>query len=409
MKTYWLYLFPDVFIWTKNEKGLVYNAQNGHSLHFRYIDPVKAIVDELDLLERLYRVTITEEDLAEKDVKLWIDGVVEIEGGRIYPKEPDVRGPISFKPELRIRDNVDFYRWQHNNGIGGKIIHNLNNLIFYINGSANGSDDYYKQTIFPLKNGSTLDADKILAFISGCKKSTYLSEICLVGNVWEYPDFVRLTTRLNDVGPDVVVYCMEKDLLSYLSRNNKRKTSLLSGMHLKIVVSDYDVAVGLFDKVFRLKKLDVDYILTIKNEADYDQAFDLTVKYGLQKVEFVPLYTGANIDFFKKHIYVTRDEILNSNLSRREIFARQTVNIYAFGKLFVLPDGNVYANCNDPKIGDISDLPYDIVYREMTERNSWLLVRDQEPCNQCVYQWLCPSPSNYEKVINQTNLCCVRM
>lgn len=86
-------------------------------------------------------------------------------------------------------------------------------------------------------------------------------------------------------------------------------------------------------------------------------------------------------------------------------FIRQTLNIADFGKLYIEPDGKVYANLNDKSIGMIDNSPHDLVYRELTEGNAWLHIRNEEPCCECVYQWLCPSPSNYERVIGKPNLC----
>jgi pseudo-rSAM protein len=46
-----------------------------------------------------------------------------------------------------------------------------------------------------------------------------------------------------------------------------------------------------------------------------------------------------------------------------------------------------------------------LIYRELMEGKSWLRIRNQAPCTECLYQWLCPSPSNYEIVTGKPNLC----
>jgi len=77
--------------------------------------------------------------------------------------------------------------------------------------------------------------------------------------------------------------------------------------------------------------------------------------------------------------------------------------------LTIGPDGKVYSgDMNEPAIGTIDESLYTIVYREMTEGHSWLRIRDQKPCCDCIYQWLCPSPSNYELAIGKPNLCHVK-
>jgi pseudo-rSAM protein len=67
-----------------------------------------------------------------------------------------------------------------------------------------------------------------------------------------------------------------------------------------------------------------------------------------------------------------------------------------------MPDGKIYANVNNVPLGSISDPICDLIYKEMTEGQSWLYIRDMKPCCDCVYQWLCPSPGSYEKVIGKS-------
>lgn len=69
---------------------------------------------------------------------------------------------------------------------------------------------------------------------------------------------------------------------------------------------------------------------------------------------------------------------------------------------------NVYANVNTPSLGTIDDSPYSIVYKEFTNGKSCFKLREQAPCNNCIYQWLCPTPSNYETVLELPNLCHVK-
>ena len=51
---------------------------------------------------------------------------------------------------------------------------------------------------------------------------------------------------------------------------------------------------------------------------------------------------------------------------------------------------------------------YEIISKEIAEGQSWLRIRNQFPCNACNYQWLCPSPSDYETAIGRPNLCHVK-
>jgi pseudo-rSAM protein len=68
----------------------------------------------------------------------------------------------------------------------------------------------------------------------------------------------------------------------------------------------------------------------------------------------------------------------------------------------------VYADVNQTPLGTIDDTVYSIVYKEFTDGKSWFKVRNLTPCKDCIFQWLCPSPSNYEIAIGRPNLCHVK-
>lgn len=60
-------------------------------------------------------------------------------------------------------------------------------------------------------------------------------------------------------------------------------------------------------------------------------------------------------------------------------------------------------------LGNIyKDSIYDLVKKETEVGKSWFRIRNQFPCNSCVYQWFCPSPSKYEIAIGHSNLCNVK-
>jgi len=96
-------------------------------------------------------------------------------------------------------------------------------------------------------------------------------------------------------------------------------------------------------------------------------------------------------------------------MTMKDFFARQAMNLYDFGKITILPNGDVYANLNHPSLGNIHvNNIQEILHKEVEEGKSWFRVRNQAPCTDCVYQWICPSPSNYEIAIGRSNLCHVK-
>ena len=96
-------------------------------------------------------------------------------------------------------------------------------------------------------------------------------------------------------------------------------------------------------------------------------------------------------------------------MSIKDLFAKQALNTSDFGKINVMSNGEVYANVKHPALGNIhSHSVYEIINKEIEEGRSWLRIRNQAPCNQCIYQWLCPAPSDYEIEIGRPNLCHIK-
>ena len=154
------------------------------------------------------------------------------------------------------------------------------------------------------------------------------------------------------------------------------------------------------------KNFSFEYILNISSLEDYEMAERLIDQFQIKKYIFKPIYTGGNIDFFKEYVFLTEDDILSTTMSIKDFFANQSINIYEFGKISILPNGDAFANLNHPVLGNIyTHSISEIVQKEVEEGISWFNIRNKIPCNTCIYQWLCPPPSNYEIEIGRMNLC----
>ena len=89
------------------------------------------------------------------------------------------------------------------------------------------------------------------------------------------------------------------------------------------------------------------------------------------------------------------------------ILVNNKLNSFFFGRLLVLSNGDAYADVNLKKLGNIyKNSLYEIIFQEMKSGKSWRRLRKNfEPCNQCVYELLCPPITSYETLIKRNNLC----
>ena len=153
----------------------------------------------------------------------------------------------------------------------------------------------------------------------------------------------------------------------------------------------------------------VEYIFDVLSIDDCKQAEQIIEQFCIEYYQLHPVYSGDNINFFKENVFLKKEDILATSMTIRDFFSRQVMNIYDFGKINIKPNGDAFANLNYPALGNIySDSINEIVQKEIDEGKSWFRIRNQSPCSECVYQWLCPSPSDYEIAIGRPNLCHVK-
>lgn len=115
-----------------------------------------------------------------------------------------------------------------------------------------------------------------------------------------------------------------------------------------------------------------------------------------------------NLEFFKENVFLTKEEISRLDMTRREIHIRQKVNPNFWGTLYVFPNGDVYPSSflnQTEKLGSIQDNVVDMVTKEYYENHAWRKNRRDGACEECVLQWLCPSPTIYERIFGISQEC----
>lgn len=246
-------------------------------------------------------------------------------------------------------------------------------------------------------------------------------------------DILKLITRLQRI-PDNVTFNILGDwreikngykLIDFFNERTAFKNISCYYIHIPILDStykngfSYEITVclpinkQLFEKSIKIvqsQDIPYGYIFNISSLNDYQKAEQLIEEYHIEKYQLKPIYTGENIHFFKDNIFLTEEDILSSHITMKDFFIKRLINKNDFGKLHIMQNGDVYANINHPIIGNIFTNSIDeIIQKEFKEGKSWLRIRNQDPCDKCLYQDLCPSPSDYEIEIGYPNLCHVQL
>lgn len=392
MNKYWFTIYPHCFLWVKGEEGLVYNTQTYAKIRFHNIGVLKKKTELLTAMENLYCIHLTEDELKDKFLNEWIQSMIAQDSGLLVEDNGINKRPLSLPPILKVQDEADYYQWEHKQGIDGNVIDFLHRIIFHINGSKYGNELLAKQILFPVHTTRSLSSDDLIRFAMNSRNSSFLAEISLVGDLPAYKDLEQVIETLHKICP-VSLYCTYQDAIA--SVDKIRKLSAKANLHI-IVTGDCT-----FDRM----PLDAIYTFVVTSEQEYETAIKYEQTQKLKHIEIIPVYNANNIHFLEDNLYLDEKDIQQITWSKRDIFIHQKLNIKDFGQLTIMPDGKVYSNPALHCIGNIQEAPHSIVYNEIVNGHSWLRIRNEKPCCNCIYQWLCPPPSHYEDVIGKANLC----
>lgn len=376
---YWFKIEPYVHISIVNSNVLLYNTFDGSFIESKDIEIVKLLKETL-LKENFGVVLLTAERYNLDNIRKFIMELRAKYMGDIIDIELSKSKPVQIMPFTSLVNTQELFKKQ-NFPTGKKILEYLSEISIYVDYNTNIMD--LNSFLKSLPNISTVN------IIGNLKDVANYKELLLVLD--QFPSLKKITCNYSNVislQPEFVNNFSYSILINYpidISKwNYSRRLLLNQSIH--------------FECIFEVTSMD-----------NYSQINKFIEEFGIEKHQLKPVYTGDNIDFFKENVFLTKDDILSTPLSISDFFINQSMNIFDFGKIAIMSNGDIYANVNYPILGNIhTHSIYEIISKELEEGRSWLRIRNQAPCNTCLYQWFCPSPSNYEIAIGRPNLCHVK-
>lgn len=383
---------PDTFLWTDGRNGLLYDSGSFTPYRFRLTPQISGLCSRLMNPDSLYSVDI-DMDSIDGSLRNFIGQVAEKGMGTLHD-DSGQRHLISFPPLLNIQRSWERIKTRGYEAYN-EILPFLTSLTFYTGGICPDTD-WYRQVMYPVCSEEILTAGEILRFLADTG-SPYITDIRIVlSSVKCYSDLHYLLEGLRTYGDAVSLYIRAEETI---------------GKETALMLSDSGISIVLLHTApftdFISQTVTSRHIFQVTSEKEYEDALRWSGNNGIKTQDIVPVYNGKNADFFRKNVFLTEQEILDSRLERRSVFAHMAVNTGFFGSLTFMPDGSAYASpAYGEQIGDISDSVYDIITAELERNTAWRLTRDMSGrCRNCLYRYLCPSPSAYEKVMELECIC----
>ena len=376
---YWFTIEPYVFIGITDKCVLLYNTLDKVTIKSEKVEVIELLREMLQD-ENCGVVLLDNERYEQKNINVFIRELREKYMGDIIDVTLSKGKPIQLHPYFNYINRPEIHKIVDPSPYDN-VLENLSEISIYVDATTN------LKKLIPF-----------LMSISGIPKFN------IVGNLGEVTNYIELLSFFNQQSSAKYLWCPYENviLLQPAFENN-----FLYGIsvHFPIDIEQWNSSM----EILLNQTLPFEFIFEVSSDDDCLKAEQLIGWFGIQKYQLKPIYTGDNICFFEKNVFLKEKDILSSSMTIKKIFAHKSMNIYDFGKISIMPNGDAYANIYHPSLGNIFTNSIDeIVYKEKEEGKSWFRIRNQEPCSKCVYQWLCPPPSDYEIIIGRPNLCHVK-
>lgn len=412
MTKYWLYLEPFVFVFRKKENVLFYNSLSGDYFHMENKGIIKKIVSELTNPLAMYCIEIDDYQFQSDAFRKFVDLLRSNYMGEIIDKSLADKKPISLYPKATVMKSKEHLLQEGN--IGNNVLSYLNELTIQITDRCDLDCKYCnivnKQFLACMaKNSNELSIETIKKVLMSIQYSSVSKINIKGGDILLYSNYDELIPILKQYSQYGYIFIFNyKQLVngghSYIKQLLKLRGLNNITLKIQVVGRINQIAFENILKTIMEVDLPVEYELIIFNQQQYNDADSFCNK--TIKTDFVIkpfIIQGSRLI---SDILIDEKSIFSQIHSKKDIFRRQILNSNDFGYLQMNADGNVFANINMPKLGNIKrSFLSELIQKELKNGKSWFRIRNQLPCKNCVYQWLCPPPSNYELATNKFDLC----
>lgn len=375
MEKYWLMIEPYVYINIAEEGLLLYNTLDGVTIESKESE-IMALVRELLSEENVGVVELDASSLDRMAIQSFVQELREKYVGDVIDQSL-----LKVKP-VQVLPIINYPQWR-GNGCDFDFLEDWSTMLLEVTAHLDRSTDLVR----------------LAAYLQVLPENT---AIVLEGDPSIFSDALLWEGIVRRSAPKTIA-CSYKHCAS-LTKNSLNGFGYQITVHFPVDLGCWEAAVQWGRSLGDL----VSYRFEVASETDCQAAVGLAEDAAIEKYQLFPVYTGNNLDFFRKNVFLTHEDILATRLTMRDFFRRRAINENDFGKLHILPNGDIYANRHYPALGNVATHDFlTIIQKEIKEGCSWLRIRNQEPCANCLYRDLCPSPSDYELEIGCPNLCLV--
>lgn len=350
MSDYWFTIEPYVFVDIKNKHVLLYNTLDGVTIESTNEKIVELLQETLQE-ENCGVALLTHERYRQEEICCFVDELREKFMGDVINISLSDGKPVQILPFYNYSKEQELYK-KNNFSSYKNILEKLFEISLYID--------------------ATTNITKLIHFLITLPKNLTFN---IVGNMEEVPNYSELFSYLDHCSSPKNLLCSYKNIIP-LQPIFAHNFSYQISVSFPINVERWNHAM----KVLLSQALPVEFVFEVSSEEDVQLSEQLIEQHQIDKYRLKPNYTGNNIRFFENEVFLSKEDILSTPMTMKDFFARQAMNLYDFGKITILPNGDVYANLNHPSLGNIYvNNIHEILHKEVEEGKSWFRVRNHPP------------------------------
>ncbi|MCD7901325.1 MAG: TIGR04150 pseudo-rSAM protein [Bacteroides sp.] len=405
MKEFWLSINSQIYAEFKGDNVLLYNTSNGRYIE-NTIHEITTLVRELYRPENLGAIIIKEDRLKEQEVREFIQEFSKSKMGKMVDKDEYPYKPVSLIPILNLQKDIDKLNKSNDTlfPVNDNYLNYLREINIYLNTECDNQctlcQNYYRQIPCCTKEATfkELSLQNIETLFNQIQYSQLARVNFLGGNIYRYTHLNILDEKSKKL----------RDILHfYVFYTNYQSNNFINSIFLEIIVNfplKKEILKNILSTIENMDRVTFHFI--VEDNEQYDQAIICSQEFDINHYIIHPFYNQKNIAFFEKYVFLQKEDILEADITLREIFRNQKLNVNFWGKLYLYPSGSIRASIHSKIIGNIEiNTLADIIQKEMAENTAWRMIRNNKPCSECIYQYFCPAPSNYELTFNRSNLC----
>lgn len=402
---YWYGLKSDVYVRICGNKALIYDTK-------QKICRISEDIHVVNLLrsaeeDNSLGCVLIDEKRESHSVIEWIKSTYKEGLAVMFPYRKGEGQPMILRPLLSLNKDVDKIKDNELRKVyaGREIKHLLNSLVIYLNNNCkhycHRCNDYFKQIAFCTNYGKgshdALTAQQLDSILTAASSFAFRYIDIFGGDIY---DEKQLRVLKKYATPLNLMFRFHIHYEVY------QTNEFIDSQNVQLLVPHNFDMMHLEGILKHLEGTDYGLHFIVENDEDLGDVEDFVRDKAITSYQIHPFYTGQNEAFFIDHVYLEKEDLMHSELCMREIFRNQKLNANNFGTLYIMPDGSIKAHLQRPTLGFVGkDELIDMIYKELVTNTAWRQTREGEPCSQCVFQYLCPPPSNYESVIGKNNLC----